>query len=73
MTKPLRKIKHGVWESRDGEFLFVRHESDPNPKRWFVYDKVDGERSELPINEGSGITSLAAAVAWVEAKAMGVK
>lgn len=39
----------------------MRHEGDPFPKRWFVYEDED----EYPANEGSGITSLTEAVRWV--------
>lgn len=72
--RPLRRTgTPGVWLSRDGRYSFYRHESDPQPKRWFIYDesraseKLSIRRMGVePINEGSGITSLRDAVAWAE-------
>lgn len=61
--RPLRRVGRGVWRSRDENWTFMRHESDPSPKRWFVYEGDDRD----PANEGSGIITLADAVRWVEA------
>lgn len=63
-VRPLRRVRAGVWKSRDGEWLFMRHESDPHPRRWFVYGP--GETGEWPINEGHGHTTLWQVVRFIE-------
>lgn len=56
---PLVKLVKGggMWQSADGHFTFMRHESDPVPKRWFIYE--DDERDPVFL---SGHTSLGDAV-----------
>lgn len=62
--RPLRRIQTGIWESRDGKWVFMRHESDPTPKRWFAYYGDDAD----PANEGSGHVTLAEVVSWAETR-----
>lgn len=37
MIRPLHCVRPGIHRSADGAWEFVRHESDPHPKRWFIY------------------------------------
>lgn len=53
---PLRRIGPGRWQSRDGHWTFLRHESDPSPKRWYAYEADD----EHPFWDGTGDVTLAA-------------
>jgi hypothetical protein len=67
--RPLIKIRDGQWKSRDERWEFIRHESDPQPKRWFVFDTTDHDpEGDFPENEGSGVITLRDAIKWVERK-----
>lgn len=57
--RPLRRAGGG-WRSHDGHWTFLRHHSDPPPKRWFAYWKDEGD----PANAGEGHTTLRDAIAW---------
>ena len=56
----LRRRGYGAYETRDGKFIFLRHESDPHPRRWFVFEPDD----EYPLNAGEGHTTLRDAANW---------
>jgi hypothetical protein len=60
--RPLRRVRPGVWRSRDERWTFLRHQSDPHPQRWYAYEGDD----DYPANDGSGHTTLRAVVRWVE-------
>lgn len=58
---PLHRVRAGVYTTWNGTYTIMRHESDPSPKRWFVYQGSDEE----PMNMGSGHTTLAAVTEWL--------
>ncbi len=60
LRPPLKRVCAGVWKSHDGEWTFCRHQSDPQPQRWFAYQGDD----DYPANDGSGHTRLADAATW---------
>lgn len=60
----LKRIRPGVWRSTDGRWTFCRQESDPYPKRWFVFERDDPD----PRNSGQGHVTLALAVAFADRK-----
>lgn len=61
--RPLRRCRAaGVWESRDGRWVFRRHWSDPSPQRWYAYLDDD----EWPANDGAGHVTLRDVVDWAE-------
>lgn len=66
MIRPLRLLSSGAWRSRDGRWTFLRHETDPNPKRWFAYL----DESDWPSNPGDGHHTLKQAADWAERKAV---
>jgi len=76
LVRPLHRVIVGVWESNDRRFEFCRHESDPHPRRWFIFEKdawiVDerpGASKEPylePWNEGEGHITLRECVDWLE-------
>jgi hypothetical protein len=63
-VRPLVKIDSdgAVYRSADGRWTFMRHESDPRPKRWFAY--LDD--TEFPANSGEGHTTLREVGQWAE-------
>jgi hypothetical protein len=60
-VRPLRLYASGIWDSHDGLWGFRRHESDPHPKRWFVYYGDDDEPVFI-----AGHPSLSEAVEHIE-------
>jgi hypothetical protein len=60
--RPLHCKAPGIWIAHDASWTFVRHDSDPKPKRWFAYEGDDQE----PANVGQGHITLAEAVEWAE-------
>lgn len=62
-VRPLVRLdSDGAYRSADGRWTFLRHETDPRPKRWFAY--LDGQ--EFPANHGEGHTSLREVGQWAE-------
>lgn len=59
--RPVTRLdSDGAYRSADGRWTFLRHETDPRPKRWFAYlDDTD-----FPANSGDGHTSLREVGEW---------
>lgn len=62
MIRPLRRVRHGVWRSRDERWTFCRHEGDNCLNRWMAY--LDGEPE--PVNIGYEPDRLNDLVEWAE-------
>lgn len=63
--RPLRRMNPGAWKSRDGRWAFLRHESDPDPKRWYAFLDDD----DWPSNEGCGHVRLQDVADWAQREA----
>ncbi len=75
--RPLHRVIPGVWESNDRRFRFCRHESDPHPRRWFIFDNTEEKiidsragASKIPYTEpwnpGMGHITLGECLDWLE-------
>lgn len=65
VVHPIHCFRSGHWVSYDHRFTFLRHESDPHPKRWFAYESDVDDDDGFPLFD-AGSPSLRHAVLAVE-------